>query len=83
MKTIKKSELTRFFDIIAENKLDSRKKVEAFIANLQTKSTNIGELTEEGVALRKEVELIFTCHNYLSEIARDGSVNQLLKEYLK
>jgi hypothetical protein len=82
MKTIKKNELTRFFTIITDNELSSRKKVEAYVADKQIKAAKLDVFSDEGIAIRKEVELIFVCHNYLSEITRNSSVKSNLLEYL-
>ena len=86
MNTIKKSELTRFFDIISENKLDSGKKVSDYVMNVEHEA--ILRYTRDndedaGDELRKEADLINACHNYLSDIVKDASVKELLKEFLK
>jgi hypothetical protein len=83
MKTIKKNELTRFFKIIADNELSTRAKMEAYIREKQSKAAKIGFNTNEGTELLNEVELMFACHNYLSEIMKNSSVSMFLNGYLK
>ena len=82
MDTIKKNELTRFFKIIADNELSAREKVEAYVADKQIKAAKSDSSSKEGITMREEVELIYVCHNYLSEITKDSAVKSLLLDYL-
>lgn len=83
MKTIKKSELTRFFKIVADNELSSRAKMQAYITEKQTQAVKVDVFSDEGVALRDEVELLIACHNYLSDVMKNSSVISFLNEYSK
>lgn len=83
MKTIKKSELTRFFDIIANNDLSTKAKVESFVADKQLEATKVGPLTDEGIAIRTEVELINNCLNYLGKIKPKSAVPSFMNDYFQ
>jgi hypothetical protein len=83
MKTIKKSELTKFFKIVADNELSTRAKMEAYIREKQTQAVNMDVFSDEAIALRNEVELLLACHNYLSDVMKNSSVISFLNEYSK
>lgn len=83
MKTIKKSELTKFFKIVADNELSTRAKMEAYIKEKQIQAMKIDVFSDESIALRNEVELLFACHNYLSDVMKNSSVISFLNEYSK
>lgn len=81
MKTIKKNELTRLFEIIQENDLSSKAKIEAFIVDKQLEANKVGLLSDKGVAIRKETELIINSLNYLGNIKSSEPVRNFIRDY--
>ena len=76
------NKLRKFFEIIARNELSTEEEVVEYSRIKQKEGFDAGVFTDEGMAARKEHELIFEGLNYLSTV-KDSAVKGFLIDYLK